>query len=156
MTFPSAPALFRLQVEEAFEDSPSVDSKDVFLHITELRLALEGKKKEIDVLAAKEHTDASSSAPTGDATPVSNSAAKDSVAPTAEPNAEEKEDGKVSEKGKDEVDDEGLGTVPVVPKTLGELKVEVEHLGVLVDFVDTLFAPVSASFNFVGGPKSLH
>lgn len=158
-----------------FNDEPSLDSQDLFLHQKELKALLETKKAEKLVLEAKKEAETTKSddgkdgekdskdketveTVKEDVTPFSEKSTTDVAASEVETVVENKQDDDATASPApaeskevvptigDDHDDSLNLAVPDTPQTLEQLSLEVDHLDVLLTFIEELFAPVYAAF----------
>ncbi|GAA5844391.1 hypothetical protein JCM11251_007595 [Rhodosporidiobolus azoricus] len=106
------------ECEEVFEDKPSVDAKDLFLVVKELRKVLGAKEEEATKMKGEGE----------------------------DVEKKDKEEEKKVEEELDEHDDHATAAkvVPPPKKTKEELEEEVDHLKVLIGYIDELFEPTQA------------
>lgn len=128
------------EVEDVFEDEPSLDAQDLFLHLPQLKELLKTKKeqkerleKEDEGKAEKEDEDESKEGEEQGAESVE----KDKE--SSEASAEASTSAVTITTEKDEEKAEDLKTTP--PQTLEEVTAEVEHFTVLLEYIEELFAP---------------
>ncbi|GAA5874915.1 hypothetical protein JCM8547_003609 [Rhodosporidiobolus lusitaniae] len=114
------------ECEEVFEDKPSVDTKDLFLVLDELR-KIKGRKEEEVEKREKEGEGQHS---------------------------EEKEEGGKENEEEEEEEEEKESLVKRKEKPLDDLKEEIDHLSVLLSYIDELFEPTQAKLARLLHPPS--
>lgn len=125
------------EVEAVFEDEPSLDAQDLFLHMPTLKALLESKQQQKELLekeaAEKEAGEGSAEATPSEPAPAvtESEAKKEEVSVIAKSDDEDDE--------KDDEKDEDLKLIP--PQTLEEVTVELDHFKVLLDYITELFGP---------------
>ncbi|GAA6023290.1 hypothetical protein JCM10207_006222 [Rhodosporidiobolus poonsookiae] len=158
------------ECEDVFEDKPSVELKELFLVRDELRAVGEkkraevakreaaetkegegkqGEEKKVEEKKVEEKKDVEAEKPTVDASSLPSSS-KPTSSPSPEPAADAE--------AETETDDLPAPLVPAsslaAPPTLASLKEEVDHLDVLVAYVEEVFAPIQAKLQRLLHPPS--
>ncbi|GAA6041750.1 hypothetical protein JCM8097_008312 [Rhodosporidiobolus ruineniae] len=124
--------------EEVFEDEPEVDARDLFLAEADVRKALEGKKREVQ--RGKEEGDAENTK--GEAETSTPAVANGTVAAGEE----------------DDLAEEEKPLLPVAQEkqTQEELEETVDHLEVLLKWLDETFEPTRAKLSRLLHPSPSH
>lgn len=118
-------------METAFDEEPSIDSQDLYLHLDQLK----------DLMKTKQEQKARLEKPR----PEKSAAEKDDQVDAQEQDSATALTPEIQDERETKITDELKDDLPIKlapPQTLEEVEVEVDHFNVLLTYIEELFAPM--------------